>query len=67
MAVGFTRCPQCGQRLAVMDYLVVGSQLVCANEKCGTSVRIVARKPLRVEEVAEDETYLVDFRPESYG
>ena len=67
MAVEFTRCPKCGQRLAVMDYLVVGAQLVCANRECGTSVRVLARRPLRVEEVAEDETYVVDFRPESYG
>jgi alpha-aminoadipate/glutamate carrier protein LysW len=67
MAVEFTVCPQCRQRLAVMDYLVVGAQVVCANEKCGTSLRITARRPLQVAEIAEDQTYVVDYRPEAYG
>jgi len=41
--------------------------VVCANVKCGTSLRVVQRRPLRVEAVPEAETHKVDYRPESYG
>jgi hypothetical protein len=67
MAVELVKCPNCKQKLAIYDYLVVGSQVVCANPNCDTSVRIVSRRPLKVEEVPEPETYTVDYRPESYG
>lgn len=67
MAVQFVRCPTCKQKLAVMDYVAQGTLLVCANLKCGTSLRVLGRSPLRVEPVAEAETYKVDYRPESYG
>jgi hypothetical protein len=67
MAVAFVTCPTCKQKLAVYDYMKDGSLLVCANVKCGTSLRITGRRPLRVEPVPEPETYNVDYRPESYG
>ncbi len=67
MAVEFVRCPVCKQRLAIQSYVTTGALVVCANLKCGTSLRILSRKPLRVEPVAEPETYQVDYRPESYG
>jgi hypothetical protein len=67
MAVEFVRCPNCKQRLAVQSYVAEGAMLVCANVKCGTSLRITRRNPLRVEAVPEAETYKVDYRPESYG
>ncbi len=67
MAVEFVRCPNCKQRLALQPYVIEGALVVCANEKCGTSLRITRRRPLRVEAVPESETYHVDYRPESYG
>lgn len=67
MAVEFVRCPNCKQRLAIQSYVSEGTLVVCANEKCGTSLRITSRRPLRVEPVPEAETYKVDYRPESYG
>jgi alpha-aminoadipate/glutamate carrier protein LysW len=67
MAVEFVRCPTCKQRLAVYDYVKDGALMVCANLKCGTSLRIARGRPLRVEAVPETETYKVDYRPESYG
>ena len=67
MAVEFVRCPNCKQRLAVQSYVTVGALVVCANVKCGTSLRITRRHPLNVEAVPETETYKVDYRPESYG
>jgi hypothetical protein len=67
MAVEFVRCPNCKQRLAVQSYVMEGAMVVCANPKCGTSLRITKRHPLRVEAVPESETYKVDYRPESYG
>lgn len=67
MAVELVKCPTCKQRLAVQDYVMDGAMLVCANVKCGTSLRITSRRPLRVEPVPERETLKVDYRPESYG
>ncbi|NTU84852.1 MAG: hypothetical protein HGA45_36720 [Chloroflexales bacterium] len=67
MAVEFVKCPTCKQKLAVLEYMTTGSLVVCANLKCGTSLRIISRRPLRVEPVPEPETYKVDYRPESYG
>lgn len=67
MAVEFVKCPTCKQKLAIMEYMTVGSLVVCANERCETNLRIVGRRPLRVEVVPEEETYRPDYRPESYG
>jgi uncharacterized protein YbaR (Trm112 family) len=67
MAVELVKCPVCKQKLAVYDYIVLGSLLVCANPSCDTSLRVMQRKPLKVEEVPESDTYTVDYRPESYG
>lgn len=67
MAVEIVKCPTCKQKLAIMDYVTEGTLVVCANPNCGTSLRIVGRRPLRVEPVPEEETYTPDYRPESYG
>lgn len=67
MAVEFIKCPTCKQKLAVQDYVKDGALVVCANLKCGTSLRIVGRRPMRVEAVPEADTYKPDYRPESYG
>jgi alpha-aminoadipate/glutamate carrier protein LysW len=67
MAVEIVRCPTCKQRLAVQEYVIANTLVVCANVTCGTSLRITSRRPLRVEPVPEPETYKVDYRPESYG
>lgn len=67
MAVEFVRCPTCKQKLGIIEYVTTGTLVVCANLKCGTSLRIIGRRPLRVEPVPEAETYKVDYRPESYG
>ena len=58
-------CPVCQQKLAVQAYVLVGTELVCAN--CETNLRITKRRPLRVEQIPIEETYNVDSRPESYG
>ena len=65
MALEFVTCPVCGQRLAVFDYMTVGSEVVCSN--CETTLRIEKRRPLRVAQLPVEETYNVDSRPESYG
>lgn len=67
MAVELVKCPTCKQKLALHQYVMDGALVVCANARCGTSLRITSRRPLRVEPVAERDTYSVDFRPESYG
>lgn len=67
MNVEFISCPTCKQKLGVISYVVQGSLVVCANPRCGTSLRVVSRKPLRVEVVPEVDTYHADYRPESYG
>lgn len=67
MSVELVKCPTCKQRLAVQEYVMDGAMVVCANLRCGTSLRILSRRPLRVEPVPEPETYKVDYRPESYG
>lgn len=67
MGVELVKCPTCRQRLALQEYVMDGAMVVCANEKCGTSLRVTGRRPLRVESVPEPETYQVDYRPESYG
>ncbi len=58
-------CPVCEQKLAVQAYVIVGTELVCAN--CETNLRITKRRPLRVEQIPIEQTYNADSRPESYG
>ncbi len=60
-------CPACKQKLAIQPYIMVGALVVCANPNCGTSLRIIKRKPVKVEIVPEEQTFNVDYRPESYG
>ncbi|MCU0491461.1 MAG: hypothetical protein MUD01_07735 [Chloroflexaceae bacterium] len=67
MAIDVVSCPVCRQKLAIQIYMRVGSRMVCANKECGTSLRLVSRRPLQVERVAEAETFNPDDRPESYG
>jgi uncharacterized protein YbaR (Trm112 family) len=65
MALEFVACPVCKQRLAIYDYMTVGSEVVCDN--CETTLRIEKRRPLRVEPLPVEATFNVDSRPESYG
>jgi recombinational DNA repair protein (RecF pathway) len=65
VAPEFATCPVCKQKLALQDYLVVGSEVVCAN--CETNLRIQQRRPLKLVQIPIEETYNVDSRPESYG
>jgi uncharacterized protein YbaR (Trm112 family) len=67
MAVEFVVCPQCGQKLAVQAHVVAGSSIVCANPQCNTSLRVLGRKPIKVERLRIQETFNADHRPESYG
>jgi lysine biosynthesis protein LysW len=67
MGLEVVKCPVCKQKLALQDYVAVGALVVCANLNCGADLRVVSRRPARVEEVPESATYSVDFRPESYG
>jgi hypothetical protein len=67
MGVEIVRCPACKQKLGLQDYVAVGTLLVCANVACGSDLRVVARRPLKVERVPQSATYSSDSRPESYG
>ena len=68
MPLEFIRCPVCKQKLGLQDYVqVVGTEMVCANLKCETNLRVTSRRPLRVEQIPIESTYNVDDRPESYG
>ncbi|ACL25762.1 MAG: hypothetical protein KatS3mg055_0414 [Chloroflexus sp.] len=67
MSVEIVKCPSCKQKLAIFPYVPVGGLVVCANRNCGADLRLVSRKPARVELVPQQETYTVDYRPESYG
>ncbi len=67
MAVEFVTCPNCKQRLALHSSMVVGTIVVCANPHCEARLRIIKRRPLRVEQVAVEETLNANSSPESYG
>ena len=67
MAVEFAKCPVCGQKLALQDYVLKGTEVVCANPKCLTTLRIDQRNPIRLSVVPIEQTRNVDSRPESYG
>jgi hypothetical protein len=51
----------------IQDYVTVGSEMVCANKKCDSTLRIESRRPLRVKLVPYTATLDPDSRPESYG
>jgi hypothetical protein len=67
MSVEFIKCPACGQKLALQDYVLKGNEVVCANQKCLTTLRVDQRNPLRLSVVPVEQTRKVDSRPESYG
>lgn len=67
MAVEFVRCPTCKQKLALQGYIGLGVAVVCANPKCNTTLRIVKRKPAKVEVVPPEQLLNADSSPESYG
>jgi len=65
LAPEFATCPVCKQKLAIQDYMLVGSQVVCSN--CETNLRVDKRRPLRLVQIPIQETFNVNDRPESYG
>jgi|HigsolmetaAR201D_1030396.scaffolds.fasta_scaffold06285_4 hypothetical protein len=65
MAPEIATCPVCKQKLMVQDYVVVGSEMVCAD--CETTLRITSRKPLKIELVPYTATLDMNGRPESYS
>ena len=68
MALEFATCPVCKQRLALQDYMaLVGAEVVCANPRCDTNLRVERRNPLRLVQVPIEETFNASSRPESYG
>jgi alpha-aminoadipate carrier protein LysW len=67
MPVEIVDCPSCKQKLALQSYVTPQTLVVCANETCGTSLRVMHREPVQVESVPERATYGADHRPESYG
>jgi hypothetical protein len=67
MPVEFIKCPACGQRLAIQDYVLQGNEVVCANPKCLTTLRIDQHSPLRLSVVPVEQTRNSNSRPESYG
>ena len=68
MAPVFATCPVCKQKLALQDYMaLVGVEVVCANAKCETNLRVESSRPLRLTLVPVEETFNASSRPESYG
>jgi len=67
VAIEVVACPNCGQKLAIEEYVGVGAQVACANVGCNTSLKITQRKPLKVEKVPLKGTLNADCRPGSYG
>jgi uncharacterized protein YbaR (Trm112 family) len=67
MPVEFVACPACRQPLALQEYMLVGSEVVCANQKCMTALRIDQQHPLKLSIVPVDKTRNANSRPESYG
>jgi len=68
MALAFVRCPVCKQKLALQDYMqATGTELVCANVKCETNLRVTNSRPFKIEQISIDATRNADDRPESYG
>ncbi len=67
MAPEIVTCPVCKQKLLIQDYVTVGSEMVCANKNCESTLRIESRRPLRVKLVPYTATLDPDSRPESYG
>lgn len=65
MAIEFVACPVCKQRLGLINYLSVGTEVVCAN--CETNLRIEQRNPLKIKPIPVKETFNANDRPESYG
>jgi hypothetical protein len=55
----------CKQKLALQEYVIVGSEVVCSN--CETSLRIEKHNPLRLAQIPIQETFNASSRPESYG
>jgi hypothetical protein len=67
MDVEFATCPTCRQKLALQSYVLAGSEVVCANQKCLQILRVDQRTPLRLSLVAVEKTRNSNSRPESYG
>ena len=67
MGVLIVTCPVCKQKLGLQAYIHEGEELVCANERCQTTLRLTKRKPLKVEIVPVSQTLNADSQPESYG
>lgn len=67
MAVELVTCPVCKQKLALQEYVLQGNEVVCANPRCLTSLRIDQRHPLKVSIVPVEQTRNSNSRPESYG
>ena len=65
MPLEFASCPVCKHKLALQEYVVVGSEVVCAN--CETNLRVEKRNPLRLAQIPIEETFNASSRPESYG
>ena len=41
-----TACPDCGQRIALKDKIVLGQRLVCIH--CGTELKVIETSPLKL-------------------
>jgi alpha-aminoadipate/glutamate carrier protein LysW len=65
VALEFANCPVCKQKLALQEYTMAGSEVVCSN--CETSLRVDKRNPLRLVQIPIQATFNKDSRPESYG
>jgi hypothetical protein len=46
---------------------LVGAEVVCANPRCETNLRVESLNPLRLAQIPIQETFNASSRPESYG
>lgn len=59
------KCPVCNSKLWLNDTMRPGALVGCVN--CDRDLRVVSRKPDKLEAVPESETHNADSKPESYG
>ena len=66
MPLEFAKCPVCGRKLALQEYMAwLASEVVCAN--CETNLRVESATRCASAQVPVEETFNASSRPESYG
>ena len=58
-------CPVCKAKLWLNDTMRLGAMVGCVN--CNSDLRVISRRPDKLEAVPESETHNADSKPESYA